>query len=77
MIHTHTVVLTGPASEVAGDNLTFICLPTAVASVAWQPGEKSKFTPKQKLPTHNGKEKGAGKKVEEGEKGFLSHCRSI
>ena len=35
--------------EVAEDNLTFMCLPAGVASVAWQPGEKSKFTPKQNL----------------------------
>ena len=56
--------------EVAGDNLTFVCLPTGVASVAWQPGEKSKFTLKQNLPNHKSKEKGVGNKWEKEKKEF-------
>ena len=63
--------------EVAEDNLTFMCLPAGVASVAWQPGEKSKFTPKQNLPNHKSKGEGGGKQVGEGKKGILSYSRSI
>ena len=63
--------------EVAGDNLTFMCLPAGVASVAWQPGEKSKFTLKQNLSNHKSKGEGGGKQVGEGKKGILSYSRSI
>lgn len=57
--------------RVAGDNLTFICILTGVASVAWQPCENPSLHHNRTFS--NREEKGVGDNVGMGvNKGFLN-----